>query len=177
MGQSQTLKHIKTVRCKKEALEAKFTQKIDYLESKVAARQNKYIENEKGKYYDQESKRVETTTTKDNNGFNCDICTKEFKSISNLNNFDRKYHMVKGKNIYKCDNCNEKHTDKVKIKCHITKEHISCATCLKVFPTIYSLNIHITAHTARICGWTLKSCHCNKNMTYICICVKLDVFK
>ena len=53
--------------------------------------------------------------------------------------------MVKGKNIYKCDNCNEKHDNKIKLKCHITKEHILCATCLKIFQTISSLNIHITA--------------------------------
>ena len=115
-------------------MEAKFTQKIEYLESKVAALQNKYIENEKGQYNDQESETVETTTKKNNNNFNCDICTKEFKSISNLNNQDKKYHMVKGKNISKFDNCNEKHGDKVKLKCHITKEHIYCATCLTTFP-------------------------------------------
>ena len=111
----------------------------------MAALQNKYIENKIVPYYDQESERVETTTKKDNIDFNCDICKKEFKSISNLNNQDKKYHMVKGKNISKFDNCNEKHGDKVKLKCHITKEHISCATCPKIFPTISSLNIHITA--------------------------------
>ena len=83
----------------------------------MAALRNKYIKNERGQYNDQESERVETTTNKDNYNFNCDICTKEFKSISNLNNHDRKYHIVKGKNIYKCDNCNDKHDDKVKLKC------------------------------------------------------------
>ena len=92
----------------------------------MAALQNKYRENEKGQYYDQESERVETNTKKDNNNFNCVICTKEFNSISNHNYHDRKYHMVKGKNIDKCDNYNEKHDNKVKLICHITKEHILC---------------------------------------------------
>ena len=87
----------------------------------MAELQDKYIENEKGQYNDQESERVETTTKKDKNSFNCDICTKDFKSISNLNNHDRKYHMFKGKNIYKFDNCDEKHDDKVKFKCRITE--------------------------------------------------------
>ena len=62
--------------------------------------------------------------------------------------------MVKGRNIYKCDNCNEKLDDKLKLKYHIIKEHMLyhiikehmlCAICLKIFPTITSLNIHITA--------------------------------
>ena len=56
--------------------------------------------------------------------------------------------MVKGRNIYKCDNCNEKLDDKQKLNYCITKEHICCAICIKIFPTITSLNIHITAvHT------------------------------
>ena len=53
--------------------------------------------------------------------------------------------MVKGKNIYKCDNWNEKLDNKLKLKYHITKEHIACATCFKIFPTKFLLNIHITA--------------------------------
>ena len=54
----------------------------------------------KGQYYGQESERVETITKKDNNNLNRDLCKIEFRSISNLNNHDRKYHMVKGKNMY-----------------------------------------------------------------------------
>ena len=53
--------------------------------------------------------------------------------------------MLKGKNVYKCNNCYEKLGDKNKLKYHITKEHIACNICLKIFPTIKSLNIHITA--------------------------------
>ena len=53
--------------------------------------------------------------------------------------------MQKGTNLYKCDNCNEKLEDKTKLKYHIIKEHIACNICLKVYPTIKSLNIHITA--------------------------------
>ena len=53
--------------------------------------------------------------------------------------------MVKGIYIYKCDNCNEKLDDKQKLKYHTTKENIACAICLKIFPTITSFNIHITA--------------------------------
>ena len=77
--------------------------------------------------------------------FNCDVCSKEFKSISNLLNHDKKFHMHKGTNLYKCDNCNKKLEDKTKLKYHITKEHIACNICLKIYPTIKSLNIHITA--------------------------------
>ena len=47
--------------------------------------------------------------------FKCDVCSKEFKSISNLLNHDKKFHMLKGTNLYKCDNCNEKLGDKTKI--------------------------------------------------------------
>ena len=53
--------------------------------------------------------------------------------------------MVKGGNQYKCGNCNEKFDDKPKLKYHITKKHIACTICLKTFPTITSLNTHITA--------------------------------
>ena len=75
----------------------------------------------------------------------CRLCDKLFKTESNLSNHDKKFHMKKGTTTYKCDNCNEKLDDKLKLKYHITKEHIACATCFKIFPTISSLNIHITA--------------------------------
>ena len=39
----------------------------------------------------------------------CQICTWEFKSRVNIVNHDKKFHMVKGTNIYKCDNCKKKH--------------------------------------------------------------------
>ena len=53
--------------------------------------------------------------------------------------------MLKGTNVYKCDNCNEKLEDKTKFEYHLTKEHIAYNICLKIYPTIKSLNIHITA--------------------------------
>ena len=58
-------------------------------------------------------------------------------------NHDKKFHKLKGTNVYKCDNCNKKLEDKSKLKYHITKEHIECNTYLTIFPTIKSLNIHI----------------------------------
>ena len=88
-----------------EALKAKFSQKIDFLESKVAALESKFKEDDRVEYLDKETDKLDTK--KDRNIFNCDICIKEFKSKSNLQNHDRKYHMVKGKNIYKCDNYKE----------------------------------------------------------------------
>ena len=126
-------------------MKAKFSQKIECLESKVAVLEGKFKEDGKVEYLDKETEILDTNTKKEGNIFNCDICIKEFKSNSNLQNHVRKYHMVKGKNIYECDNCNEKLDDKLKLKYHITKEHIACATCFNIFPTLSSLNIHITA--------------------------------
>ena len=96
-----------------------------------------------------ETKNAEIISINESNLVNteliCEICTKEFKSRVNIVNHDKKFHMVKGTNIYKCDNCEEKHNTKSKLKYHITKGHITCTICLKIFPTIQSLNIHITA--------------------------------
>ena len=83
-----------------EALEANFSQKIKFLENRVAALERKLRKDEKGDCNDDKIDGVETTTTKICNIFNCDICNKEFKSKSNLQNHDKKYHMVKGRNIY-----------------------------------------------------------------------------
>ena len=52
---------------------------------------------------------------------------------------------MKGKNINQCDNCNEKLDNKLKFKYHITNDHIACAICLKIYPIITLLKIHITA--------------------------------
>ena len=128
-----------------EALKSKFIQKIECLESKVVALESKYKEDQKVEYLDKETEKLDSNTKKEGNILNCDICIKEFKSSSNLQNHDRKYHMVKGEKIYNCDNCNEKLDDKINLKYHIMKEHIACATCFKIYPTISSLNIHITA--------------------------------
>ena len=79
------------------------------------------------------------------NELNCTICDKVFKTESNLLNHDKKCHIRKGTTTYKCDNCNEKLATKVELENHISKEHITCTLCKKIFPTITSLNIHITA--------------------------------
>ena len=125
------------------------------MELKLSEIQNKtFFETQKGKIIDKEIRKVETISNKEGNDtdnvllktvFKCDICSKEFKSTSNLLNHDKKFHMLKGTNVYKCDNCNEKLEDKSKLKYHNTKEHIASNICLKIFPTITSLNIHITA--------------------------------
>ena len=77
--------------------------------------------------------------------FKCEICRREFKNGNNLENHDKRYHILKGTNIYKCDNCNEKMKNRNVLKQHINKEHITCSLCDKVFPSITSLNNHITA--------------------------------
>ena len=56
-----------------------------------------------------------------------------------MENHDKRYH------ILKCDNCNEKGENRNVLKQHINKEHITCSLCDKVFPSITSLNNHITA--------------------------------
>ena len=80
----------------------------------------------------------------------CSICKKEFKTKIALNNHDEKYHIIRGQFgsgsfSYKCDNCNKKFTEKNTLEHHIAQDHIKCSICQKVFPTISSLNIHITA--------------------------------
>ena len=39
---------------------------------------------------------------------NCKLCDNVFKTVSNLFNRDKKFHMKKGTTTYKCDNFNEK---------------------------------------------------------------------
>ena len=53
--------------------------------------------------------------------------------------------MKKGTTPYKCDNCDEIISNKTNLENHIRKEQITCTLCMKIFPTITSLNIHITA--------------------------------
>ena len=77
--------------------------------------------------------------------FKCEICRRKFKKGNNLENHDKTCHILKGTNIYKCDNCSEKMENRSLLKQHINKEHITCSRCVKVFPTITSLNNHITA--------------------------------
>ena len=76
---------------------------------------------------------------------NCKLCDKIFKSESNILNHDKKFHMKKGTTAYKCDYCNEKLVNKNNLENHISKEHITCNLCMEIFPTITSLNTHITA--------------------------------
>ena len=56
-----------------------------------------------------------------------------------------KFHIVKGTKIYKCDNCNEKVDGKMKLIGHISKEHIVCTICMKIFSDPKSLSFHMTA--------------------------------
>ena len=56
-----------------------------------------------------------------------------------------KNHTRKRTTTYKCDNFNKKLAKQTDFKNHISKEHITCTLCKKIFPTITSLNIHITA--------------------------------
>ena len=63
-----------------EALKAKFSQKIDFLESKVAALESKFKEDDRVEYLDKETEKLDTNTKKDGNIFNYDISTKEFKN-------------------------------------------------------------------------------------------------
>ena len=58
---------------------------------------------------------------------------------------DRVIYLTSGSFSYKCDNCNKKFTEKNMLENHIALDHIKCSICKKVFPTISSLNIHITA--------------------------------
>ena len=76
---------------------------------------------------------------------NCKLCDKVFKTESTLLNHDKKFHMKKGTTTYKCDNCDEKIANKTNIENHINREQITCNLCMKILPTITSLNIHITA--------------------------------
>ena len=78
-------------------------------------------------------------------GNNCDICRKVFKTETNYINHDKKFHMIKGTNIFKSDNCDNQFEDKNYLNLHITKDHINCSVCRKVFQKITSLNTHITA--------------------------------
>ena len=48
-----------------------------------------------------------------NTEYRCEICSKEFKNKVKFLNHDKKFHLVRGTNIYKCDNCNEKHDTKL----------------------------------------------------------------
>ena len=48
--------------------------------------------------------------------------------------------MKKRTTTYKCDNCNEKLVNKINLENPISKEDITCNLCMKIFPTITSLN-------------------------------------
>ena len=59
-----------------DALEDKFSQKIEFLESKVAAIESKFKEDDRVEYLDKETEKLDTNTKKEGNIFNCDICKK-----------------------------------------------------------------------------------------------------
>ena len=75
----------------------------------------------------------------------CDVCSKDFKSKAILLNHDKTFHTLKGTMIYKCGNCNKKVKDKRKFISHITKEHIVCTECMKIFSNPTSQSVHMTA--------------------------------
>ena len=68
-----------------------------------------------------------------------------FKTVDNLQNHDMKFHLNKGTHVYKCDTCDQQHSEKNKFKSPYKKDHINCPLCKKIFQTISSLNVHITA--------------------------------
>ena len=47
--------------------------------------------------------------------------------------------------MFKCDNCGNQFEEKNYLNFHITRDHINFSVCQKVFPTITSLNTHITS--------------------------------
>ena len=65
------------------------------------------------------------------------------KIKATLLNHDKKFHIVKGTNIFKCDNCKENIYDKTKFISHINKEHIYCTICMKILLNPTSLSSHI----------------------------------
>ena len=75
----------------------------------------------------------------------CFLCRKELRNTTQLGVHNIRFHLEKGKNLYKCDNCDDKFTDKHILGQHITEYHISCSMCKKVFPDGNSLSYHIEA--------------------------------
>ena len=51
---------------------------------------------------------VEEKIIKQVNGFRCEICRREFKNLNNLDNHDKRCHIIKGTSLYKWENCEEK---------------------------------------------------------------------
>ena len=104
-----------------KSLETKFLDRIEILEGKLSELQNKMlVETKTVEISNKEISKEAIISNEERNkdsilvktDFNCDICSKQFKSISNILNHDKKFHMQKGTNLYKCDNCNEKLEDK-----------------------------------------------------------------
>ena len=67
-----------------------------------------------------------------------------------MKNHEQKFHIIRGQLgsgsvLYKYDNYNKKITEKNVLEQHKANEQIKCSICPKLFPTITSLNIHITA--------------------------------
>ena len=75
----------------------------------------------------------------------CFLCRKEFRNTTQLGIHDRRFHLEKGRNLYKCDNCDQKFEDKKVLGQHIAEYHIACSMCKKVFPDGISLSYHIEA--------------------------------
>ena len=154
-----------------KTLESKFLSKVDNLETKIKSleTENANLKSKINEYHlfsaeeptskmINTGKEIETSNiqqTENNIMFKrpkleCNICSKEFKNKNTLKNHDEKFHISRGQfgngsSSFKCDNCNKKFTEKNLLENHILKEHIRCSDCKKVFPSITTLNIHITA--------------------------------
>ena len=92
------------------------------MELKLSELKNKtFFETKKGKTIDEDIRKVETISNKEGNDTKSVLLKTDFtvifeawnlKNTSNLLNHDKKYHMLKETNLYKCDNFNEKQEDK-----------------------------------------------------------------
>ena len=73
----------------------------------------------------------------------CFLCRKEFRNTTQLGIHDRRFHLEKGRNLYKCNNWDQRFKDKKVLGHHIAEPHIACSMCKKVFPYGIVLSYHI----------------------------------
>ena len=73
----------------------------------------------------------------------CIICEKKFKSESNLEKHDKKFHLTKESvPKYKCFHCTKISENKIKLYNHMSAEHTICLICEKVFSSESTLDNH-----------------------------------
>ena len=78
-----------------------------------------------------------------NEEIKCIICEKKFKSVSNLDKHDRKFHMTKEPvPRYRCFHCTKISQNKKNLCDHMTTEHKICLICEKVFLSEVTLDNH-----------------------------------